>query len=738
MQTKGIAALLLLAATVDARGPAASEENLRAGLARVEVLIEKQKWQKAHGDILVLLEEHRGQSYVNQHRSAIENDLRRCLFWMQHGQPKPKDLVSGRLSSYSKSTGLFKVTYGRDQLGDFVPSDGEDGQVLFHPAAFEGNHTIEIKGDSYDPDLLVLVCADLPLSFYVISFGRPDWRSGRNFYHHPAAVGVVRDSRTQALHEFQILDDADSPAQPGRKFRIKVTVSRSEIKASFNGKQVLKAKKRMDHWGNIGLAHSDGFKKIEFDELWIKGCSPSWIEGLVDERVQAQWGAFEESFRSEDHLPDWLSDSPSETNLSQGDLGHMTPGPYFDNYDRLLQEALQYHGDGSHQEGLEFVEKLDVNTTSPEFRLYLKALFHFELGKYDEADLECKRLAELDPQFHAGLALLQARLLVVRGKLDESIAEYRKILTVVPELADARGELAYVVFLSGRLEETREILRQAQSEGLRSEQLDLVKSSLTKLEKGPDWDRTYEYVSDHYHVYSDINRSTCFEASKILESAHNLYRRSLIKAPDRVKKRFTVYLFSGEEGYQVYIEDLVQGRIESTGGLYFNTLEQLLIWNRPRREDMMRTVRHEGLHQYLDRMIEDVPRWLGEGLGEYYENASRNGTSWILDQAHPLQLMALKANKNELVPLREFVYQDPATFMSNPVLHYAQAWGLVHYLRHSTPANQELFENLLEALQETADAQQALKLVFAGVDFARMERDLHQHLFTGLRGVEGR
>jgi hypothetical protein len=51
---------------------------------------------------------------------------------------------------------------------------------------------------------------------------------------------------------------------------------------------------------------------------------------------------------------------------------------------------------------------------------------------------------------------------------------------------------------------------------------------------------------------------------------------------------------------------------------------------------MLRTVRHEGFHQYLDRMLPETPVWLNEGTAEYFETAvlagGRVGASTACDR----------------------------------------------------------------------------------------------------------
>ena len=75
--------------------------------------------------------------------------------------------------------------------------------------------------------------------------------------------------------------------------------------------------------------------------------------------------------------------------------------------------------------------------------------------------------------------------------------------------------------------------------------------------RGPSWPRSYEHRSAHYHVF----------------------------------------LFSGEAGCRRYLGELVGDLPPRFTGLYQPLLRQLVIWNLPTRDQMMRTIRHEGFHQ---------------------------------------------------------------------------------------------------------------------------------------------
>src|SRR5688572_16035759 len=150
---------------------------------------------------------------------------------------------------------------------------------------------------------------------------------------------------------------------------------------------------------------------------------------------------------------------------------------------------------------------------------------------------------------------------------------------------------------------------------------------------------------------------------------------------DKTQPRFRVFLFSGESGYQDYVKAIVGEAAPHTAGLYSPVLKQLLIWNVPRREDMVRTIRHEGFHQFLDRIMENPPTWLNEGMAEFWETAKHEQGKLVGGQTRREHVATLVRGRSALPKLKDFVYGSAGDFYEFAQLRYAQGWALVHFLR---------------------------------------------------------
>jgi hypothetical protein len=249
-----------------------------------------------------------------------------------------------------------------------------------------------------------------------------------------------------------------------------------------------------------------------------------------------------------------------------------------------------------------------------------------------------------------------------------------------------------------------------------------------KVQRGPEWRRAFEHESANYRVVSDIDQAVCVTAARVLEEALGIYRTQLKLLPKSEGRKYPVYLFSGQAGFQAY---MAEARLFGTGGhehlagVYSPLLKQLLIWNLPEREEMIHTVRHEGFHQMLDRVLPDPPVWFNEGLAVYYENLSNKGGALKHGNLHHDLLDLLR--EKPIPPLEQLLGAGHRAFYAGGRASYAHAWAFVHMLRHGTPAHRALFEALLAKLA-TASAHDAVQAVLPPATRTQLEADLARYV----------
>jgi hypothetical protein len=477
-----------------------------------------------------------------------------------------------------------------------------------------------------------------------------------------------------------------------------------------------------------------GFRSLGWDEVVFEGpVEPSWIQGRIDARVQKELAAFEKSYQRGQHLPAWLLDAPARPAATKErrarDPLDEPPVPVPASLSVEYLEAMLALATDEHAKVLTAVDALRAKEAPEALLTFLSAQARHGLHETKAALEDVDRTLALAPN-HLGSMVLRAILLGDLGKDEEAAGAFRAAATAHPTVPSLFEAACLRLLLAGQATAARAMAEDAARRGHRSKTLDLLGSALAKAEHGPDWPKVHEYRSSNYHVFSDIDAATCRDASKVLEEAFTAFRAHLRWVNRDRTRLFKVYLFAGQGGFGSYVEDVVVlgGKApEHVAGLYSPVLKQLLIWNLPSRDEMMRTVRHEGFHQYLDRLLPDPPVWFDEGLAVYYENLERVDGQWKYGSPDREGVAMLR--KEGLLPLSKFLALSRAQFYAGGHRSYGQAWLFVHMMRHGTSRHRALFQALMDRL-ETEQAHPAVRAVFDEKTLEALDADLVKHLAT--------
>jgi len=101
-------------------------------------------------------------------------------------------------------------------------------------------------------------------------------------------------------------------------------------------------------------------------------------------------------------------------------------------------------------------------------------------------------------------------------------------------------------------------------------------------------------------------------------------------------------------------------------------------------------------------------------------------------------LRTLLAGRNRLVPLERFFYLDYRGFYSRPDVHYAQAWAVVHFLRHGPRRWTALFADVLRHCEGDVTEAVATWRAWSDVDLEAMDQALEAHVRALWAGVDRR
>ena len=718
-----VAAVGILVFARTSAGESTPEEAFDEGVAEVEALLAKEWWPQGQEALEKLLEAHRNETYVKVRRLEIEDLARRLAFGRAYPPPKARDVLSGKVLSYFAPTGKIRIKYTPETADDFQVVRGS---LLVLPVRFQGPFTLTVKGKQYPvdpkdcPQVLVGMEADpktLRPQAWRIAFGSTPQEDGRRREWMPVEIvhydGDEEDTIERAEKYY---------AKPNAPYKLVVTMMKSKLTAAVNGRSIGKARKPDEIFGQVA------FQSKTWTEALVEGTvEPSWVQGQIDAIVQKNLEAFRAEYDPKDLLPAWLLAST------------VTPRPHLarqeDRYpgelsrparDRLAKiTRLIDAGDGLG--AVLALEALAEDDVPPAARAFVAARAWWTVGRLPQALQDARACLERAPDFLPA-RLLEGHLLAALGQSDDAQAAFAKAMAEHPDHPLAYEEAAVSALRHGRPEAVAPIAHAAAEHKAASPKLAAFQRAALKADRGPTWARVYDHESENYHVFSDMDHATCREAARTLELAHRAFEDTLAFPAPSDGRKFKVYLFGGRAGFDTYQQDLgILGHTLSPGvaGLYNTWLKQLLIWNLPRRDLMMRTVQHEGFHQYLDRFLDQPPVWFNEGMAEYYELGEACGTTLRLGQVELNHVALLRSRP--LIPLATFLHMAPKQFYAAAPLSYAQAWALVHMLRHGDMPYRNRYAKLVKDLT-TQPAYEALLKALPPTELDKVEKDLDRYL----------
>ncbi len=697
--------------------PEGPPDDVERGLERCRTLLKAEKWAEAKVAVIALAREERDAEILLARRNEIVEILKRAAFRAGYRPPGPRALSSGDVLAFNASSGNVKIRYGKGELGDFLsgverPPNGGGERVLVwrHPMTFRGEYSVQVTPRTPNwPGALAFLVAMEGDRAYSVALKE----GGASRYE---AVIVRFDGGKN-----ETIDTAKVPI-PASAVPIKVTVSYAGIACTVGSRKVLSSKKPAGLYGGFGIVTNDDV----FEEILVEGKSdPAWLKGLVDAAETRAFAEFEKSFDPWAELPARLAAKAPEAETADRD-DFALPDALSASQRKSIEPLLAPLREGRHDEALVALERLGKEEVPPATRDMLAAMIDAGSGRASEALVLAERVVGAAPGYVFGLTL-RAKLLEDLDRGEEALEACEAIIAAFPSRPEGYARLAALHLGSGRYADAKAATRRALAAGVRSRDIDDVNELLVKAENGPPWTAPTEYKSKHYHVVTDMDWKTAFEASKVLEEAFFSYTYRLKRPADAETERFRVFLFSSRAGYESYSKG-IGSALENTAGIYSPALRQLLIWNLPDREEFRQTIRHEGFHQYFDRIAGRPPIWLDEGLAEYYEIASVEDGKWAEGQPHPLNVRILTSGAFEAVPIASFVRIARSDFYARGAASYAQAWALVHFLRNGGAGPKRIFDSLFEKLAAGDPNRAALDAAFESVDFASLERDFAAHL----------
>lgn len=161
-----------------------------------------------------------------------------------------------------------------------------------------------------------------------------------------------------------------------------------------------------------------------------------------------------------------------------------------------------------------------------------------------------------------------------------------------------------------------------------------------------------------------------------------------------------VYLFSDEASYRYYMNTTWQN-LPPRRAYFVGTSRELAVYSflSPQvQEDL----RHEFTHGLLHASLKTVPLWLDEGLAEYFEVDPS-----IPEAIHAEHVQEWRTATRENWSPNLFRLEMLSDFRDMTQRDYAESWGWVHFMLHTSDETDDVLLNYLASL-ETARTPQRL------------------------------
>ncbi|HYG76994.1 MAG TPA: DUF1570 domain-containing protein [Planctomycetota bacterium] len=157
---------------------------------------------------------------------------------------------------------------------------------------------------------------------------------------------------------------------------------------------------------------------------------------------------------------------------------------------------------------------------------------------------------------------------------------------------------------------------------------------------------------------------------------------------------------------------------------------------------MFATLYHEGFHAFLDNFLmpeglsRQVPRWLNEGLAQYFEVSRIEADRLILGQDSRERLALLRKFKNEnaLIPLDKFATAGQSDYivheisnLENSTKNYLQAWLVTNIIGEKGRLKKEVLQEYAKLLEAKKPPLEALSTL-AGMSTAELQAAIDEKL----------
>lgn len=212
---------------------------------------------------------------------------------------------------------------------------------------------------------------------------------------------------------------------------------------------------------------------------------------------------------------------------------------------------------------------------------------------------------------------------------------------------------------------------------------DADRSIIDKLRSEQQWKNHKQISTRHFDIFSNCSDEVLADYSARIEQYYDVFVDywNIKLSPSEGKSKMKFYLYRTKPDFHQ-----VTGVPNGVGGFFDFTERHLQLYDDvDNPEEARDTMQHEGNHllTYLIDTKFEYPRWMNEGMAEYFGTAEIDEKNKIkLGGLQYSRIASLRSDRtnDRVIPMRSVLMATPKEYGYR---QYAYGWSFVHFLMES-------------------------------------------------------
>ncbi len=717
-------------------------ENAEDILGKAQSLYEQGKWKEAKAKYEILLKNYKNDPAISAKAVGIRDRIMRCDFYND-------DFNFDKVIKDEYGIKKFNLKEGKRPMVDIeFDFDNENEAKFFAGSEVQSGGLISKTNfircgvKLKDPCVIELYPRQLPsVGFQINLFASENNEGDREGY---VLTCIHQDiSKYQKITQIVLYYYTEGGQNKllkqyqrqgvGLGDVKKIVISKNRGNLSFQIGNISIKEKHPDLEEGYFTMAVDGGSKVMLEKVKLKGATDSnWISTIKGEIEGGRWMKFKKDYAEKyggvaaeegDEGEDGKKENRSLTAMVLLDSSETgVSGKDANKIMNIIVKAINFINQRKTKEAETELDR-GIQQYPKEYILpFFKGVARLWAGSFDgalESLGEAEKLKNNEPRIY----FAKGQAYLGKKEYDNAINSFIKSTEVNPEFYAGYVYECLSIYYSGDIHKAENKMRSYAAKYPDNEYLEMGNKMLYLLKNGPQWASKYTEEGKHYIVHSETSQEQAKKLLMHVEAVHNYYTKFFPSVKKEIK--YQVYQFESFASFADYaIESGELPPHPGIGGLFHPVLKHLLIRGDREENEMLGTLYHEGLHQYLDYFLDDVPIWFNEGLATFFEASyftQRGLKVGVLNKGRLRGLEAAFAGKvpnASVMDMKDMMLADHKTFQggfgNQTLVNYSHVWSMMYYFIMNKQMMQNYLKPYFNLLVEGKTREEAYEAVFAG------------------------